>query len=319
MAVYTEVTAEDLDGFLAAYDIGEPLVFKGIAEGVENSNYYLRTTRGSYILTLYEKRVRQDDLPYFLGLMEHLAKRGLPCSTPVRGRDAEIFRVLKHRPAAVLTFLDGVSFAQPTEAHCQMAGHALAQLHQAGADFPQQRKNALGLDGWKKLAQACAADADTVMGGLSAIIALEIDHLSQAWPKDLPHGVIHADLFPDNVLFVENRLSGLIDFYFACNDALSYDLAVMLNAWCFDESGAFSVAKSRALFAGYQEVRKLEPAERTAMATLARGAALRFLLTRLYDWLHHDPHALVRPKDPRAFAKHLRFHRNVAGPEAYGL
>jgi homoserine kinase type II len=157
------------------------------------------------------------------------------------------------------------------------------------------------------------------MGGLSAIIALEIDHLSQAWPKDLPHGVIHADLFPDNVLFVENRLSGLIDFYFACNDALSYDLAVMLNAWCFDESGAFGVARSRALFAGYQEVRKLEPAERAAMTTLARGAALRFLLTRLYDWLHHDPHALVRPKDPRAFAKHLRFHRNVAGPEAYGL
>jgi len=319
MAVYTEVTAEDLDSFLAAYDIGAPLVFKGIAEGVENSNYYLRTEGGAYILTLYEKRVRADDLPFFLGLMEHLAKRGLPCSTPVRGRDGEIYRVLKHRPAAVLTFLDGVSFAQPTPDHCRMAGYALAKLHQAGADFGQQRKNALGLEGWKKLAQACAADADTVMSGMAAIIALEIDHLSQAWPTALPKGIIHADLFPDNVLFVENRLSGLIDFYFACNDALSYDLAVMLNAWCFDEHGDFDAAKSRALFTGYQELRELEAAERHAMPTLARGSALRFVLTRLYDWLHHDPQALVRPKDPRAFVRNLRFHRNVPGPEAYGL
>lgn len=319
MAVYTDVSAEDLEVFLAAYDIGEPLVFKGIAEGVENSNYFLRTAQGTFILTLYEKRVRADDLPFFLSLMEHLAKRGLPCSTPIRGRDGIIYRVLKHRPAAILTFLDGVSFAHPTPEHCRMAGHALAQLHRTGANFTLKRKNALGIEGWKKLAAECAPDADTVMSGLSALIALEMDHLSKTWPAALPQGVIHADLFPDNVLFVENRVSGLIDFYFACNDALAYDLAVMLNAWCFDDEGTFEIAKSRALFAGYQELRPLDAAERAALPTLARGAALRFLLTRTYDWLHHDSHALVRPKDPRAFAKHLRFHRSVAGPESYGL
>ena len=319
MAVYTEVSAEDLETFLAAYDIGEALVFKGIAEGVENSNYFLRTTRGAFILTLYEKRVREDDLPFFLGLLEHLAKRGLPCSKPVRGRDGEIYRVLKHRPAAILTFLDGVSFAHPTPAHCRLAGRALAQLHRAGADFTLQRKNALGPEGWRKLARDCAPDADTVMNGMSALIASELDFVGKAWPQGLPQGVIHADLFPDNVLFVENRLSGLIDFYFACNDALTYDLAVMLNAWCFDEGTAFDIAKSRALIAGYQELRPLEAVERAALPALARGAALRFLLTRTYDWLHHDSHALVRPKDPRAFAQHLRFHRNTHGPESYGL
>ncbi|MGQ0741753.1 MAG: homoserine kinase [Alphaproteobacteria bacterium] len=319
MAVYTEVTAEDLDGFLAAYDAGGALVFKGIAEGVENTNYFLRTERGAFILTLYEKRVRAGDLPFFLGLMEHLAAHGTPCSTPVRGRDGRVFRTLNRRPAALLTFLDGVSFAQPTPEHCERAGHALAQLHLAGADFPFKRINALNPAGWKKLAMACAADADTVMTGMAALIALELEHLSNAWPHALPEGVIHADLFPDNVLFVENRLSGLIDFYFACNDALAYDVAVMLNSWCFDENGAFNIDKSRALLAGYQSVRRFEPAERAAMPVLARGAALRFLLTRLYDWLHHDSHALVRPKDPCQFVRNLRFHRAVSGPEAYGL
>jgi homoserine kinase type II len=319
MAVYTDVSAEDLEKFLAAYGIGEALVFKGIAEGVENSNYFLRTRQGAFILTLYEKRVCEDDLPFFLGLMEHLAKRGLPCSTPVRGKDGEIYRALKHRPAAILTFLDGVSFAHPTPAHCRLAGRALAKLHRAGADFGLRRKNVLGLEGWKKLAAQCAPDADTVMSGMSALIALEVDFLAKTWPRALPQGVIHADLFPDNVLFAENRVSGLIDFYFACNDALAYDLAVMLNAWCFDEGGAFAAEESRALIAGYQELRPLEAPERAALPVLGRGAALRFLLTRLYDWLHHDSHALVRPKDPRAFAQRLRFHRNVHGPEIYGL
>ena len=319
MAVYTEVSAEDLEKYLAAYDIGQTLVFKGIAEGVENSNYFLRTEKGAFILTLYEKRVREDDLPFFLGLMEHLAKRALSCSTPLRGREGEIYRVLKHRPAAILTFLDGVSFAHPTPAHCRLAGRALAQLHRAGKDFPLTRKNALGPDGWRRLARDCAPDADTVMNGMSALIASEIDFVGREWPQDLPEGVIHADLFPDNVLFVENRLSGLIDFYFACNDALTYDLAVMLNAWCFDDGGVFDIAKSRALLAGYQELRPLEAVERAALPLLARGAALRFMLTRLYDWLHHDSHALVRPKDPRAFAQHLRFHRNAHGLESYGL
>ena len=319
MAVYTEVSFEDLEEFLGAYSVGTPHVFKGIAEGVSNSNYYLQTDKGAYILTLYEKRVHAEELPFFLGLMEHLARKGLPCPTPVHMRSGAVTGALMGRPAAILTFLDGVSLQRPDAAHCAAAGRAMAQLHQAGADFGQSRLNALGLAGWRKLAADCAGGADKIAEGLSELIASEIVQLEKAWPGQLPHGIIHADLFPDNVLFVDDKVSGVIDFYFACTDALAYDIAVALNAWCFERDGAFNITKSRALIAGYQSVRKLESAERAALPAFSRGAALRFLLTRTYDWLNRDPAALVRPKDPREFARRLRFHRAVKGAEAYGL
>jgi homoserine kinase type II len=319
MAVYTEVSFEDLEVLLAEYDLGAPLSFKGIAEGVENSNYFLQTERGSFILTLYEKRVHEADLPFFLGLLEHLAAHGIACPLPVRSRKGAQSARLNGRPAALLTFLNGLSLRRPEAAHCAAAGAALAALHDAGKGFSLKRSNALGVDGWRELAQACIPRADSVQDGLGALIETAHAGLLAQWPRNLPAGVIHADLFPDNVLFMNGEVSGLIDFYFACDDAYAYDLAVMLNAWCFEGDGAYNVTKGKSLIAAYRRGRDLSEAEIAALPVLAGGAALRFLLTRLYDWLNHDPTALVRPKDPRDYAKRLRFHRQIKSAAEYGL
>jgi homoserine kinase type II len=319
MAVYTDVSFDDLEALLDGYDIGVPLSFKGIAEGVENSNFYLQTDRGGYFLTLYEKRVSESDLPFFLGLMEHLAARGIACPQPIRRRDGAQWTTINGRPAALVTFLNGLSLRRPEAAHCAAAAEALAKLHAAGAEFAVTRPNALGPSGWSGLVEKTAEGADNVEGGLRELIAQAHGRLIGAWPKFLPSGVIHADLFPDNVLFMGTTVSGLIDFYFACNDAFAYDLAVMLNAWCFEGDGAYNITKGKSLIAAYQQQRKLMPDEVAALPTLAAGAALRFLLTRLYDRIHHDPSALVRPKDPRDFSKRLRFHLKTKSATEYGL
>ncbi len=318
MAVYTDVSFEDLESLLADYDIGEARSFKGIAEGIENSNFYLQTVRGTYIVTLYEKRVRSADLPFFLELMTHLASHGIACPVPVRSKSGAYWKEVNQRPAAILTFLGGVSLRRPEISHCAAAGDALARLHAASAYFPLTRANALGPDGWRKLAATTKAGADKVLSGLAALIAETLDELA-TWPADLPTGVIHADLFPDNVLFLDGKVSGLIDFYFACNDALAYDVAVMLNAWCFEQDGAFNVTKGKSLLSAYRQRRELTREEVEALPLLARGAALRFLLTRLCDFLYPDPTAFVRPKDPRDYIKRLRFHRNVRNAAEYGL
>jgi len=319
MAVYTDVSFDDLGALLADYDIGEPTSFKGIAEGVENSNFYLRTDRGAFILTLYEKRVQAEDLPYFLGLLEHLAARGLACPLPVRSRTGAQSKTVNGRPAALLTYLDGLSLKRPDAAHCAAAGAALAKLHLAGDGFAVARANALSVAGWRKLAEQTAARANEVERGLRALIEAALARFESTWPAGLPSGVIHADLFPDNVLFMEGEVSGLIDFYFACNDAFAYDLAIMLNAWCFEPDGSYNLTKSQSLIGAYRQLRPLIADERAALPLLAQGSALRFLLTRLYDWLNPDPAALVRPKDPREFAKRLRFHLGVKSAVEYGL
>lgn len=319
MAVYTEVGDADLEEFIKAYDLGSLLSFKGIAEGVENSNYLLRTSGGNFILTLYEKRVAGGDLPFFLGLMEHLAERGIRCPLPIKGRDGRAQRELAGRPAAIVSFLEGLWPRRPQVHHCLALGGALAEMHRAGSDFPLRRPNALSLGGWPGLAAMSRDRADTVESGLADTIAAELEFLANAWPRELPAGVIHADLFPDNVFFLKDRLSGLIDFYFACNDLLAYDLAVCLNAWCFEPDRTFNVTKGRALFQSYERVRQLDDAERAALPVLARGAALRFLLTRLYDWLTVPTGALVTPKDPVEYLRKLRFHQKVRGVSDYGL
>jgi homoserine kinase type II len=319
MAVYTAIDEASLDAFLAAYDIGPAVQLQGIAQGVENSNYLLLTERGRYILTLYERRVEPADLPFFLALMDHLAARGVPCPTPLHGRDGEALRSLCGRPAAVVSFLDGISPHRVRAPHCAAVGGALAHLHLAGAGFAMMRPNALSVSGWRPLFAACRAGADRVLPGLEAEIDRELREIEAQWPDDLPRGVIHADLFPDNVFFQGDRLSGIIDFYFACVDIVAYDLAICLNAWCFEPDGAFNITKARQMLAAYRARRAFTPRELAALPLLARGAALRFLLTRLFDWQNRVEGALVKPKDPLEYLDKLRFHRGVASPGAYGL
>ena len=319
MAVYTEVTDEALEAFLADYDVGAVLALKGIAEGVENSNYFLLTDKGRYILTLYEKRVAEGDLPFFLGLLDHLAARGVTCPRPVHGRDGAVVRRLAGRPAALQSFLDGMSPKRPGVVHCAEAGATSARLHEACRGFPLTRANALSLEGWRALVDSTAEGADGVQAGLRQTIAAEFAFLEGAWPQGLPTGVIHADMFPDNTLFVGEKLTGVIDFYFACNDILAYDVAVNLNCWCFEPDGSFNITKGRAFLSRYQAVRPLSEPERATLPVLARGAALRFLLTRLHDWINHDAAALVRPKDPLQCLSWLSFHQHVVQAGDYGL
>ena len=319
MAVYTDVAAEELAEFLGHYDIGELLSYKGIAEGVENSNFLLHTTAGSFFLTLYEKRVALADLPFFLGLMGHLASHGIVCPQPVKTRSGETLGTLAGRPAAIIDFLEGVWPRKPNAAHCAAVGQALAKMHLAGRDFPMTRANALSVSGWRPLFDQAAPRADTLQHGLRQLMSDELDHLEKAWPKTLPKGVIHADAFPDNVLFLGERLSGLIDFYFTCNDILAYDIAICLNAWCFEADHSFNVTKARAFLNAYGRERKLSDAEQDALPLLARGAALRILLTRLVDWFNVPPGALVRPKDPLEYFRKLRFQQSVASMRDYGV
>ncbi len=319
MAVYTDVTADDLTEFLSRYEIGALLAYKGIAEGVENSNFLVHTSAGNFILTLYEKRVAEKDLPFFLALMEHLAARGITCPQPVKNKQGGMLGKLAGRPAAIVTFLDGLWIRRPNAGHCAAVGEALAGLHLAGKDFPNRRANALSIESWRGLYEHAKARGDSVRPGLCAEIAKELDALDKSWPRDLPDGVIHADLFPDNVFFLGDKLSGLIDFYFACTDTLAYDVAICLNAWCFESDHSYNVTKGRALLKAYAKVRALSAAERAALPMLARGAAMRFLLTRLVDWLAVPDGALVKPKDPLEYFRKLRFHQSVKSVSDYGV
>jgi len=320
MAVYTDVAADELAEFLKNYDIGETLSYKGIAEGVENSNFLLHTTAGHFILTLYEKRVAKGDLPFFLGLMTHLASNGINCPQPVKDRSGAALSMLAGRPAAIINFLEGVWPRKPSAIHCAGVGQALAKMHLAGRGFSMTRTNALSVSGWRPLFEQAAARADEVSHGLRSFIEKELSYLeSGVWPNELPQGLIHADLFPDNVFFIGDELSGIIDFTFACNDTLAYDVAICLNAWCFESDCSFNVTKARAFLNAYGRERGLDEAEQRALPLLARGAALRFLLTRLVDFLNVPPGALVRPKDPLEYVRKLRFQQSVASLRDYGV
>lgn len=321
MAVYTHVSDEALSAFLANYDIGAPRAFKGIAEGVENSNYYLETDKGRFILTLFEKRADPADLPYFIALKRHLAAKQFPCPEPISARDGEALRALEGRPAVVISFLDGLSPRAPTPAQCRELGAGLARMHAALKDFNQTRENALGPAGWLKLWKGRAAEADKLEAGLSQLIQSDIDATvhARAVSTELPRGTIHADLFPDNAFFLNDKFTGAIDFYFACTDALAYDIAVCINAWAFEAGAEYNYSKGAALIAGYESVRPLEALERETLPLLSRGAALRFFLTRLVDWTDTPPDALVKPKNPLDYAQRLRFHRTVRSAGDYGI
>jgi homoserine kinase type II len=319
MAVYTKVSDAEAVAYLGAYDIGAFESLTGIKQGIENSNFILRTARDRFILTLYEKRVKTEDLPFFLGLMEHCAKKGVSCPHPVAMKSGEVLGTLAGRPAAITSFLEGTQTARILPEECAELGRAMAAFHQAALDFPLRRPNTLSLPAWEKLLADCKSRADEVQPGLAAELADELDFLRAGWPKNLPRGIIHADLFPDNVFFARGKLSGVIDFYFACEDALAYDLAVCFNAWCFERHVSFNVTKARAIVKGYEEIRPLSAVEKAALPLLVRGADLRFLLTRLYDWLNRVPGALVKPKDPHEYMTRLDFHRMAKDIADYGI
>ena len=320
MAVYTNVSDDQLADFLTEYELGEAIAFKGIAEGVENSNYYLETTTGRYILTLFEKRANPEDLPYFISLKQHLAANGFSCPLPVAGNDGEALRTLAGRPAVIITFLQGLSPRVPNAIQCRQLGIGLARLHEAASAFPMERENDLGPAGWPPLWAGREATAEALRPGLADKISkdLELIRDAEALYEGLPRGTIHADLFPDNAFFLGNTFTGAIDFYFACTDALVYDLAICMNAWAFEPDGAFNFSKGANLIAGYQSVRALSDAEALAFPSLCRGAALRFFLTRLVDWTDTPADALVKPKDPLDYADRLRFHRTASKLSDYG-
>lgn len=319
MAVYTQVSAEALGALLSGYDVGSLVSAKGIAEGVENSNYLVDTTDGRFILTLYEKRVDAADLPFFMALLDRLADKGLPVPRAIRDRNGEQIQQVVGRPACLIEFLPGVSVSHPTAPQARATGAALGRMHGALADFTMKRPNVLGPAGWHALASRCGADLDHIAPGLRQRVADELAWLDHHWPSALPRSVVHADLFPDNVLMQGDRVTGMIDFYFACSDVRAWDVAVTHSAWCFESDGTgFHGELGAALIAGYDETFGLTPEERIAFPALARGSCLRFLLTRAWDWLNTPADALVTRKDPLAFLRRLDFYRD-ADPRRLGL
>jgi len=319
MAVYTHVSADEISEFIAEYDVGEVISFKGIAEGVENSNYLLSTTKNKFILTLFEKRVNENDLPFFMSLMKHLSDKGINCAEPIKDKNGNVLKELCGRPTALISFLNGLSITKPSRQNCRELGEAMAEMHVAVQDFEMSRDNNLSVDGWGSLAQKCHSRADECHMGLSNIIKQEIEFLQNNWPSDLPKGIIHADLFTDNVFFLDGKLSGLIDYYFACTDIFAYDIAICINAWCFEKDGSFNATNAAALVKGYQKKRPLTVAEINALPLLCRGSALRFILTRLYDWLNQVEGALVKVKDPLEYLSKLQFHQKVNSSGEYGV
>ena len=309
MAVYTHLSADDLEELIAEYDVGELVSAKGIAEGVSNSNWLVDTSRGRFILTMYEHRVEAGDLPFFLGLLDHLSGKGSPVPRTIHDRAGAALRFVGGKAVALIEFLPGVSIDTPRPAQARAVGEALAGIHLAAADFPGERENAMGLAAWRKLLGGCGARLAEIDPALPDLVAAELEFLEANWPNELPRSVIHADLFPDNVLMLGNRVTGLIDFYFACNDIMAYDLAVTHAAWCFAPDGGFRPAIGEALVGGYDARRPLPPEAWEALPVLARGAAMRFLATRAYDWLHTPADALVTRKDPLVFARRLSFYR----------
>lgn len=309
MAVYTDISDAELEAFLGDFDLGHAVAFKGIAEGVENSNFMLETSVGRYILTVYERRVDPEDLPFFLGLMQWLASRGYPSATPIADRLGATLKTLRGKPAALVAFLPGLSVRRPGVAHCREAGEGLGWLHCAALGFPGRRANRLGHKDWEGLFAPMAAAIDVLKPGLASVIRSDLALFARLWPSDLPEGVIHADYFPDNVFFVDGRFGAAIDFYFAAWDQLAYDIGAAVNAWCFEADGSFNLTRAQAFLEGYERRRPLSPKERAALPILAHGAALRFFLTRMNDWTTTPPGALVRPKDPLEYERKMAVHR----------
>lgn len=324
MAVFTQLSRAEIEHFLSFYSLGKLISAEGIAEGVSNSNYLLTVGPAlkKYILTVFEPRTDANGLPFFMHLTEWLSDRGIPCPRPVKDRDGRTIRELKNKPASIVSFLEGANNPEVTPEHLSLLGALMARLHFAAEGFLEARRNALSIDGWQQLFAQFRHHAGDIYWGLERELAGELAWLEAHWPSGLPRGIVHADLFPDNVFFSQKeelKITGVIDFYFAADDCWLYDLMIAMNAWCFDAAHRFVPERARALFAAYERLRPLTDAERAAMPVMGRAAAMRFVCTRCYDWLYRAPNALVVPKDPMEYIAKLRFHRKIKDWRGYGL
>jgi homoserine kinase type II len=309
VAVYTHLGAEDLAALIAHYDVGALVSAKGIAEGISNSNWLVETTGGRFILTMYERRIDTGDLPFFLGLLDHLSAKGCAVPRTIHDRSGAAWREVGGKAVALIEFLPGVSVDRPTAGQAHAVGVALAETHLAARNFPLHRANTLDPRATVAALVRCGSEA---LAAIDSVLPDSIERAEQVrdrWPRDLPRSVCHTDLFPDNVLMLGERVGGMIDFYFACDEAMAYDLAVTHAAWSFGRTGgSFQPNIGSRLLAGYESVRPLDPAERAALPLLAQGACLRFVASRAEDWLDTPPDALVTRKDPMDFMRRLQFY-----------
>ncbi len=310
MAVYTPITKEKLSSFLKNYNIGTLENYKGVLEGVENTNYKIVTSQDTFILTIFEKRVKKQDLPFFIELQNHLSKKNIKCPSPIPNRNGQHINTIEDKPCVLMSFLEGKKINNSTSYHCHQIGGLTAKIHLHSKDFTVTRNNGLHQKHWKDIFGKCQNSKDSRYAELYQIIEQELQYLEKNWPKNLPTGIIHGDIFPDNVFFIDKNVSGLIDFYFSCNDFFAYDLAITTNAWCFDKKKSFNKENFDSLSKGYQQHADMSNDEKNHFNTLLRGAAMRFLVTRLHDQLYHPDGAMVVPKDPFEFFNILKWHQN---------
>ena len=320
MAVYTKIEKEEINKILLNYKLGKLKRFEGIKEGIENTNYSIETEKGKYILTIYERRVKETDLPFFSNLMFELSKNGFNCPKPILNKDNNYISDFNSKKLMIVSFLDGKSKSNLSPFECKIVGNQIAKLHRITKNFKFIRKNDLSVRSWRSIFSQVKDKCNKINPELPKLIEANLINIEKEWPKNLPSGIIHADLFSDNIFFKNNKFSGFIDFYFSCNDFYAFEIAVCFNALCFDgvkQNLSFNVTKATKLMEGYNEVRKISKDEKIAIKVLSQGAALRFLLTRVFDYLNKVDDAVVKIKDPEEYLKRLEFHKNAKSFEDY--
>jgi|TARA_B110000438_G_scaffold296673_1_gene341736 homoserine kinase type II len=320
MAVYTKLSEEELKNFFSKYNLGKLLNYKEIKEGIENTNYFVQMEKGKFILTLYEKRVEEKDLPFFISLMRNLFDRNFLSPEPIINKNGNYITEVLNKKAAVVSFLNGQAKKILSPANCYDVGINSAKLHLITKDLTGKRINKLSVDSWRKIYNKVKKDCSKIHPNLTKIIEKNLDKVEKNWPKNIPSGIIHADLFPDNIFFENDQLSGIIDYYFACHDFYAFEIAVCLNALCFEgknENLSFNITKAKKFIDGYSSIRKLTEEEKESLKILCQGAALRFLLTRVFDYLNLTEGAIVKIKDPIEYLKRLEFHDSTKNYQDY--
>jgi homoserine kinase type II len=317
MAVYTKLAHQEVEQFLEQYNINNFKDYKGITEGVENTNYFINTLEQDYILTIYEKRVDENDLPFFINLLSNLSENKFPCPKPIANKNNEKINKIKNKNAALVTFLNGQSKNKITSEECFEIGKITAQLHEITKKFNVSRKNNLSIESWQNIFEKTIKKKIDLDETIIKKTKNYLNFLKDNWPKNLPQGIIHADLFPDNIFFTKNKVSGIIDFYFACNDFFAYEIAICINSICFDNNSTFNMTKAKNLIDGYSSIRTLSEEEKKFLPILSMGAAMRFFLTRLHDFYHTDNKADVKIKDPFEYFKKIEFHSTIKNFNEY--